>query len=426
MAFVPTHDYYISQVKLPGNDNVYYIKDAEARQWIQSLQGIEFVVAWNGQSAPDVTKIPTGVEVSYGGETYTGTLEASAAVKSGIYLVWEGSNSQGRDIYVKYFAVGENIGTVNETWYWEYLGNTDISIKGLVTDVELIKGAGDNVLGEATTFTASTSQVTFAGTSNDTVIATVSAVTGKLVTTSIKGVSGSSAVTGISSNTNVTASKATKGTDASVSRVTTEDKEATKVTFGADATASKASAGTAVNVVTATTDITFGGFAGNVTGVAYGFSVTTGETLIFSATNATVYTASKTNGTGSITPYTFTDVNVPNVTSHTAVSFKSVSSSETVTIAQYTFTDITASKIESADALTVALPAADPTVVATGGISSTGSGDQIATNISKTTASVVTNIGTATAAAQTITVGTGDIVEVAKYSDLDVNVTKKN
>ena len=65
-------------------------------------------------------------------------------------------------------------------------------------------------------------------------------------------------------------------------------------------------------------------------------------------------------------------------------------------------------------------------MVATGGISSTGSGDQIATNVSKTTASVVTNIGTATAAAQTITVGTGDIVEVAKYSDLDINVTKKN
>ena len=42
------------------------------------------------------------------------------------------------------------------------------------------------------------------------------------------------------------------------------------------------------------------------------------------------------------------------------------------------------------------------------------------------TASAVTNIGTGTAAAQTINVGTTDQVDVAKYNDLSLTVTKGN
>ena len=46
--------------------------------------------------------------------------------------------------------------------------------------------------------------------------------------------------------------------------------------------------------------------------------------------------------------------------------------------------------------------------------------------VGTTNKTVVTGIGTATAAAQTITVGTNDKVNVAKYGDLSVTVTKGN
>ena len=136
MSFTPKYTDYISQVKLPGDSKVYHVKDSEAREWIEQIAsaGIKFTIAWDGTTTPDVTKIPEGVEVSYGGQTYTGTLVASASTSSFITLVYEktilGTN---RKIYGEYVTVTEGTGESGDpfTYFWEKLGTTDISIDNL-------------------------------------------------------------------------------------------------------------------------------------------------------------------------------------------------------------------------------------------------------------------------------------------------------
>jgi len=89
----PQYQNYISQITLPNN-TTYYIKDSEARQWINEIVagGLSFVIAWDGSSTPVVANIPEGVTVTYGDPavTYTGTLAASVNTKPNIYLVYSG------------------------------------------------------------------------------------------------------------------------------------------------------------------------------------------------------------------------------------------------------------------------------------------------------------------------------------------------
>lgn len=62
--------------------------------------------------------------------------------------------------------------------------------------------------------------------------------------------------------------------------------------------------------------------------------------------------------------------------------------------------------------------------VATGSLTSSGSGASVMTGLgTATTGSAVISVGTGTAAAQTITVGTNDKVKVAKYDDLSVSAS---
>lgn len=137
MGFVPQYSDYISQVKLPGSNTIYHIKDSEARQWIEELAsaGIKFTVAWDGTGTPDVTKIPLGVTVTYSGQTYTGTLVASATTAPFIYLVFKkmDSTTGTRKIYEEYITVTQGTGESGDpyTYWWEELGDTDISIDNL-------------------------------------------------------------------------------------------------------------------------------------------------------------------------------------------------------------------------------------------------------------------------------------------------------
>ena len=134
MSFTPTHSDYISQVKLPGSNTVYYVKDSEARDWIEQIAsaGIKFTVAWDGTSTPDVTKIPAGVVVKYNGTSYTGTLEPSSSTASFITLVYK-KTINTRKIYEEYITVTQGTGESGDpyTYFWEEIGDTDISIDDL-------------------------------------------------------------------------------------------------------------------------------------------------------------------------------------------------------------------------------------------------------------------------------------------------------
>ena len=173
----------ISKIKLPSG-NVYDIKDSVARQAISG--GITFVISWNGASTPVVSDIPAGVIVKYNGTDYTGTMSAESSQAGAFYLV--ASSSEARNIYSEYVAIGE---TGSKSW--EKLGDTSVDLSDLgalayLDTVNLAKGSGDQVLGEATTFTNADSSVTFSGGSSDTFVKSYPGATSKLATTTVPNV----------------------------------------------------------------------------------------------------------------------------------------------------------------------------------------------------------------------------------------------
>lgn len=298
----------ISKITLPSG-NTYYIKDEAARQMIAG--GISFIVSWDGTSTPVVTNIPAGVKVTYSGIEYTGTLAASTANAGSFYLVKSSTQAEALDIYDEYAVIGSTVKS------WEKIGDTKLNLSDLGAlaykdNVTLNKGNGDLVLGEATTFTASPSAVSFSGGSTDTFVKSVSAETNKkLVTTTVANVTG---------NTNVTIPNVTSAGSAS------------------------------------TWDFAMG--SGN-----------DAETLIIAGAN-------------SVPPTLGTALSASKVTLGTAVT------------------------------------------VATGATAANGGGDSIVTGVTiGSSASAVTSLGTATAAAQAITVGTNDKVKVAKYDDTSISVS---
>ncbi len=145
----------ISKITLPSGNN-YDIKDAVARQAISG--GVAFIIAWDGTSIPDVTKIPAGVIVTYNDVNYTGTLSAETngelypdnhSQPGAFYLVKSSStpSSETLDIYDEYVSVGSE-GSKS----WEKIGDTKINLANVVTDV-IFTPSTDTVIGSDATLT---------------------------------------------------------------------------------------------------------------------------------------------------------------------------------------------------------------------------------------------------------------------------------
>lgn len=381
---------YLSKITFPSGET-YEIKDSEARALLASVGS--FIVAWDGTSTPDVSKIPAGVTVSHDSSTYTGTLSASSSEVNtkAFYLVKSSTQVNSTDVYEEYV-----VATVGSTPSWEKIGDTNFdlsSLKGLAykDSVTLVKGTGEAVLGEATTFTAKSSAVTFSGgssanalgtsatfntdiaktenkikaTATGTSISTDSAsfvksypgVTQKMVTTSIPNVTGNTEV----SIPNVTS----VGSASTWSFSVNEDTETLTIsgansivpTLGSPLSASKVALGTAITAAT-----------GELNG---------------EGTGATVLTGLGAASTG------------------TALTSASVATQPTVTLSTVGDSEETAGSVSVVTEITGA-----------------------STTVSNANAvAAVTSIGTATAAAQEITVGTNDKVNVAKLEDLNVSVS---
>lgn len=436
MSFVPTHDNYISQVKLPGSETIYYVKDSEARGWIEELAsaGIKFTVAWDGTSTPDVTKIPAGVTVTYSSTTYVGTLAASATTAPYIQLVYKKTTTGGRKIYEEYITVtvpGES--GQEDTYFWEEIGDTDISIDDLgdlaFKDSVTLNKQTSTVLTTTTGFSNASSAVTFSGGSSDTFVKSYPGSTNKLATTSIKGVGTDITFNAVSADPGtVTATNTVFGTDTTASKVTTASKTATNLVLGESTTASKATAGTAVSVAKAAgsaTNISRISLSTGNTSILEKVSVN-GETLEFGSAGVTQGSVTGTNGTESITPYSFSDVTVPVVTSNTSVTFDAVGSATDVTVPVVSSNSaVTASGQITLASKTAATSAANSTVVATGKVAASDSnGDDVLVGLgTATTASAVTGIGTGTAAAQTITVTTSGSGQSATVLNDNTSIT---
>jgi len=416
---------YISQIALPDG-NTYELKDLEARGLIADLAAgsLAFV---KSTAAADT---PYGVTWNDGSSDITGTLVASADTKGKIYLVPTTTGS-GKDIHAEYVTIVSGGTSQNPTFAWEKLGDTEMDFSSLgalayKNSVSLAKGSGDQVLGESTTFTAAASAVSFTGGSSDTFVKSYPGSTNKLATTSIKGVGTDITFNAVSADPGtVTATNTVFGTDTTASKVTTTSKTATNLVLDTATTASKATAGTAktlAKAASAATPISYVGDA-NTTSILKTATVN-GEVLSFGTAAVSQGSVTGTNGTESITPYTFTDVTVPVITSNTEVTFDAVGSATDVTVPVVSSNSaVTAAGQITLASKTAATSAANATVVATGKVAaSDANGDSVLVGLgTATTASAVTGIGTGEAAAQTITVGTNDKVKVAVYGDLSVS-----
>ena len=425
---MPGYGPYISKITLP-NGNTYDIKDAEARELITEIvaSGVSFVRSTNAANTPlGVTWIDNSQTPAV---TITGTLQPVDSTTQkplvSFYLV-PANHSETHDTYAEYKVV--NIGSEQVPNYvWEKLGDTEVDFDDLGDlawhDNVVFTKYDDNVLGEATTFTNSTSAVTFSGDSSDTFVKSYPGSTQKLATTSIKGVGSDTTFTAISTATDDIATKTVFGTATSASAVTTVAKEATKLVLGTDETVNKVSSGAAKTFAlrdSAATNVSRITLSSGNTDILETATVTSGtETLVIGAAAVTQSSVTGTSGTDTITPITIgAAVTVPQVTSNDSVTFDAVSTNTSVTVPVVTSNDeVTMTKITTTS-VTAATSAANATTVATGKVAASDSnGDDVLVGLgTAVTASAVTDIGTGTAAAQTITVGTNDIVDALTNS----------
>lgn len=356
----------ISKITLPSG-NTYNIKDAGARELIAALQGGQYFL---GLTTSNVSDGATTKPVVIDGENVT-QQKGNIVVKDNAEFIWDGT---------KWVEFGDlsNLG--------------DLSVLDTVT---LNKGTGDQVLGEATTFTNSTSAVTFAGGTTDTVLGSDATFT--------------TTVTPTTTNIKATASGTAVGADGTAAAITGFGTHSTE-TFVKSVTADT----TKKLVTTSIPNVTSAG-AASTWSFAMG-SGTDAETLIISGTNSTAPTLGTaiTAATGSATT---------TGTGAAVVTDVTIGDSAAAITALGTPT--------TSNCLTGVKVTTQPTVaLATGATAGTGV-VSVATGI--TSASTVTNnkdqvtavtgIGTGTAAAQTITVGTNDKVKIAKYDDLSVSVS---
>ena len=147
MAYTDINTPVVQKITLPSG-NEYYIADRQIRNKVDQLAqtiagGVSFNIAYDGSTAPIVSQIPEGVTVKYNGTDYTGTMTAASATPGSFYLVKSGTNAGQEDVYDEYVVVdGE----------WQKIGDTQINLADVVTDVDITKSSA-SVIGSNATFT---------------------------------------------------------------------------------------------------------------------------------------------------------------------------------------------------------------------------------------------------------------------------------
>lgn len=447
---------YISKVQLPSG-GVYEIKDATAREMISG--GVAFNIVWTSAdyestTAPTRAKlatIPAGVTVYYnsGASSAVGTLSAETSASAAephaqagsFYLVKSETSTSGapNDVYDEYVPVGSDGSKT-----WEKIGDTQIDLSDVVTNVSLNK-VTDVVLGEGTTFTAAPSAVTFAGESTDVVLGegtTFALSNGSVSYGALTGHTDTVLGTGTTfsvTEPTITVTPATTYVKATATGGNTawNSKDAKTVVTGyasptTDTFVKSVTAETNKNLVTTTVpNVTSAGSASTWT-FRMGETADTAETLIIGGGNSTAPTLGTaiTVATGSTSTTGTGDPVVTGVTigtSGTAITGLGTASTASVIGSSSTFT-ITQPTVALA---TDTASATGRVQVATGisgatasGTAVSASGDSVNAVVSMPTGTVgtgitvgtadkvtvLTDVGTGTAAAQAITVGTNDKV----------------
>ena len=381
----------ISKIQLPSG-NSYDIKDQGARDLIASLQGGVYFL---GKTTTALSDGATTNPIQIDGQTGTTT-----AVNGNIVV----------------YGNAEFI--FNGTKWIEFGDTSSLGALAYKSTVTLNKGAaGDNVLGEATTFTAAASAVSFSGGSTDKVLGSDATFT--------------TTVTPSTTNIKATASGTTVGANGTAAAITGFGAHTTD-TFVKSVTAetNKKLVTTTVPNVTGNTNVSIPNVTSVGSASTWGFAMGTGdsaETLIISGANGTAPTLGTALSASKVTLGTAKTV----ATGAATTSGTGAAVVTGVTIGDSAAAITALGTPTTSNCLTGVKVTAQPTVaLATGAASATGV-VQVATGITSAATVVdnadpvtaITGLGTATAAAQTITVGTNDKVKVAKYDDLSVSAS---
>lgn len=379
----------ISKITLPSG-NTYDIKDATAREMIAG--GVTFNIAWDGTSTPDVSKIPAGLTVTYEGQSYTGTLTAASAEAGTFYLVKSSSTPGGQtlDIYDEYVPVGP---TATKTW--EKIGDTQVDLSDVVTEVTLNKQTTDVVTGYSSPTSKSMigANATFSVTQPTITVTPAVTYLGATATGAAVGADGTAnAITGFGAHTTDTFVKSVSA-ETNKKLVTTQivPTDGTESVSHVTQSASKLVTTTIPNV-TGNTNVSIPNVTGNTTVTA---NKSTWTFTMGSGTNAETLIIGGGNGS---------DVEASKVTLGTALSASKVTLGTAITAATGSVaatgsgTDIVTAVTISDK--TVAKAAASSVTVATGATAATGSGDSIVTGVTiGSSASAITALGTPTTAA---------------------------
>lgn len=430
MSYVDKNTPVIEKITLPSG-NTYYIADREIRDVVDAMGdiiagGVSFTVGWDGTSAPDVGSIPSGVVVTYEGTEYTGTLDANNAEPGAFYLIKSSTTTSGApsDSYDEYVPVGP---TGSKSW--EKIGDTQIDLSDVVTDVSLTKQT-DTVIGTDSTFTVTQP--------------TVALSTGATAGTGVISVA-----TGISSVTNPTVALSEETASANGRVAYTKSVSTTKLSASASGgnvewnSKDQKTALTGVKVTAQPTVTLTANDATDTGRIQYVESQGTATTTKISAT------ASITGKTGSaassVTPTTkkLATTTVTGVSGSTNITPVESRSSQTTAkgtgTASTTNTDwikgmsvsngvltFGAATMDTQTTYSAGVPraslsvptAASATTVATGAVTTTGSGADIVTDVE------VGDTVTVVTAAPTITIGSGSTGDVTVATGIGTATTK--
>ena len=362
----------IHQVKLP-NGTVYDIHDPYAIHTLSDLVGlgmdIEGAFVFKGTVAA-VTDLPTtGNKI---GHVYHVTANHSEYIWAKV----DGSTTEAWEEFGEHFVVNHvHDVTVTGTNSTSTVGGS-ATVTG-TNSTSSVSGTASITNAPKVSASAKYAKVS---TGNDTFVKSYPGATSKLVTTSITPAGtavsvinsvtpSTGSVTGVSGST--TASKATAGTAIAVAKVGTSTTVATGLQGGSVTAGSKAS------------------WSASVTDGVLSFSFTQNTPTAVTLPTAKTTSITPAVSGGNITPYTFADVTVP----------KAASAATTV---------VTGVSTDSTDVATVGTAK----TVATGSLSSTGTGSSVMTGLgTATTAKALTSASLATGTSSD-GIHTGDDVTV--------------
>lgn len=397
---------YISQLQMPSGGK-YYIKDAEAREAIAALEGGSYFLGVTTTALEDQS---TTNPIKINGEDVTAK-NGNMVIYGNKEFVWSGESATG-----KWVEFGD-LSTLGDLAYLD--------------EVNLSKGSGDQVLGEATTFTNGTSEVSFAegagsdfvtGYNNDAVAPSFSEgafTPASLAEGFYSAGSAPSFSEGAFTPAAIQAGFVTNGTAPSFSEGAFTPASLAEGFVTAGQAASYSHSGFSGGSLGAASTDTFAS-EGIVASMGSGENA---ETLIFSAAS----TASAVTAQGTFTPAVYGtdtfDGGTPTAIDTTKFNGGSKAAD---TWSAGTMTTVDTSKFsggsKAADTFSAGTMASIDVTKFNGGSKAADSFNAgSAATLAK--AKALTAAVTGTAAAQTITVGTNDKVKVAVFDDLSVSAS---